>query len=59
MASRKKRAKASESVDFRNTQLTDALQTQDMAAVAFALRHGPTVLPLMTVGDRDNPLDVG
>ena len=59
MASRKKRAKASESVDFRNTQLTDALQTQDMAAVAFALRHGPTVVPLMTVGDRDNPLDVG
>ena len=59
MASRKKRAKASEPVDFRNTQLTDALQTQDMAAVAFALRHGPTVVPLMTVGDRDDPLDVG
>ncbi|GAA1947523.1 dehydrogenase [Microbacterium aquimaris] len=59
MASGKKRSKKSESLEFRNTQLTDALQTQDMAAVAFALRHGPTVVPLMTVGDRDNPLDVG
>lgn len=44
---------------FRNTQLSDALQTQDVAAVAFALRHGPTVVPLMQPGDRDNPLDVG
>jgi hypothetical protein len=46
-------------VDFRNTALTDALQTQDMAAVAFALRHGPTVVPLLRPGDRDNPLDQG
>ena len=45
--------------EFRNTALTDALQTQDMAAVAFALRHGPTVVPLLRVGDRDNPLDKG
>jgi hypothetical protein len=45
--------------EFRNTQLADALQTQDMAAVAFALRHGPTVVPLMRAGDADNPLDVG
>lgn len=45
--------------EFRNTALGDALQTQDMAAVAFALRHGPTVVPLMKAGDRDNPLDVG
>jgi hypothetical protein len=45
--------------EFRNTQLADALQTQDIAAVAFALRHGPTVVPLMKPGDRDNPLDVG
>ncbi|WES63895.1 hypothetical protein P0L94_15680 [Microbacter sp. GSS18] len=54
----KKRAKQG-SLDFRNTQLADALQTQDMAAVAFALRHGPTVVPLMRPGQRDNPLDVG
>src|SRR5689334_3823577 len=45
--------------EFRNTALSDALQTQDMAAVAFALRHGPTVVPLLRVGDRDNPVDRG
>ena len=31
---------------LRNPQLTDALQTRDMAAIAFALRHGPMVVPL-------------
>jgi hypothetical protein len=46
-------------MEFRNTALSDALQTQDMAAVAFALRHGPTVAPLLRPGDRDNPLDQG
>ena len=46
-------------MEFRNTALADALQTQDMAAVAFALRHGPTVAPLLRAGDRDNPLDQG
>ena len=45
--------------EFRNTALSDALQTQDMAAVAFALRHGPTVVPLLRAGDADNPLDAG
>jgi hypothetical protein len=60
----KKRAKGkggknSEPLEFRNTALSDALQTQDIAAVAFALRHGPTVVPLLSPGDRDNPLDVG
>src|SRR6188472_40266 len=55
----KKRAKKKEPLEFRNTALGDALQTQDMAAVAFALRHGPTVVPLMKAGDRDKPLDVG
>lgn len=58
MASGKKRDRATK-VEFRNTQLGDALQTQDVAAVAFALRHGPTVVPLMKPGDPDNPLDVG
>lgn len=47
------------SAEFRNTQLTDALQTQDMAAVAFALRHGPTVVPLLRPGSRDDPRDSG
>ncbi|MCT9819187.1 dehydrogenase [Microbacterium sp. W1N] len=57
----KKRAKTSkdEPLEFRNTQLADALQTQDMAALAFALRHGPTVVPLLRPGQRDNPLDSG
>ena len=51
--------KGAKPLEFRNTQLADALQTQDVAAVAFALRHGPTVVPLMKPGQRDNPLDVG
>jgi len=59
MAARSRRGRDESDLEFRNTQLADALQTQDMAAVAFALRHGPTVVPLMRPGDRDNPLDVG
>ncbi|GAA5212331.1 hypothetical protein GCM10025774_36610 [Microbacterium kyungheense] len=59
VAGKKRVKKAKEPLEFRNTQLVDALQTQDMAAVAFALRHGPTVVPLMKPGQRDNPLDVG
>lgn len=39
-----------EAPEFRNTALSDALQTQDLAAVAFALRHGPTVVPLTPAG---------
>ncbi|MFT4051176.1 MAG: dehydrogenase [Microbacterium sp.] len=53
----RKRAKAS--LEFRNLQLADALQTQDAAALAFALRHGPTVVPLMRAGARDDPRDGG
>lgn len=60
MAARQSRKKnGGDKLEFRNPQLADALQTQDIAAVAFALRHGPTVVPLMKAGDRDNPLDVG
>ncbi|MET2011455.1 dehydrogenase [Microbacterium chocolatum] len=58
MAKSKKKPK-DVSAEFRNTQLSDALQTQDMAAVAFALRHGPTVVPLMRPGSRDDPRDSG
>lgn len=58
VASGKKRAKKKQ-LEFRNTQLADALQTQDIAAVAFALRHGPTVVPLMRAGARDDPRDAG
>ena len=53
----KKRAQAP--LEFRNPQLADALQTQDMAALAFALRHGPTVVPLMRAGQCDDPRDSG
>ena len=63
MASGKKRGKSKGKgqtpLEFRNTALSDALQTQDMAAVAFALRHGPTVVPLMRPANRDSPLDTG
>lgn len=37
--------------EFRNPSLSDALQTRDLAAVAFALRHGPTVVPLRAEDD--------
>ena len=55
----KKKKPKDVSAEFRNTQLTDALQTQDMAAVVFALRHGPTVVPLLRPGSRDDPRDSG
>lgn len=54
-----KKGRKGAELEFRNVVLTDALQTQDMAAVAFALRNGPTVVPLMRAGDRDNPRDAG
>lgn len=45
--------------DFRSEALAQALKKQDMAAIALALRHGNTVVPLMRTGARDNPLDTG
>jgi hypothetical protein len=45
--------------DFRSDALAQALEKQDVAAVALALRHGTTVVPLITPGARDNPLDSG
>ena len=53
MAGRKHPEK--EHAKLRNTLLGDALQTGDMAAVAFALRHGPTVVPILDAGQRDDP----
>lgn len=53
----KRRSKKHEPPEFRNTALTDALQIGDIAAVAFALRHGPTVVPLMQSDQPDSPLD--
>jgi len=46
-------------LQFRSEALAQALEKQDMAAVALALRNGTTVVPLMKPGARDNPLDVG
>lgn len=59
MAGKKRKKDTRPPLEFRNTALSDALQTQDMAAIAFALRHGPTVVPIMTPGPKDNPLDIG
>ena len=44
---------------FRSEALAQALEKQDMAAVALALRNGNTVVPLIKPGARDNPLDSG
>lgn len=54
-----KRAKGTAPVQFRSEALAQALEKQDMAAVALALRNGNTVVPLMRPGNRDNPLDTG
>ena len=45
--------------EFRSDALAQALEKQDVAAVALALRHGNTVVPLLRAGVRDNPLDGG
>ncbi|MGB4137953.1 MAG: dehydrogenase [Microbacterium sp.] len=55
----KKARKAPAPEEFRSEALAQALQRQDMAAVALALRHGTTVVPLIRPGARDNPLDGG
>lgn len=45
--------------EFRSEALAQALEKQDMAAVALALRNGNTIVPLIKPGARDNPLDGG
>ena len=59
MAQRKKSGKPGNPVVFRSQALAEALERQDVAAVALALRHGNTVVPLMKPGPRDKPLDAG
>lgn len=58
-----KAAKAAKSgpsaAEFRSQALAEALERQDMAAVALALRNGNTIVPLMKAGDRDRPLESG
>lgn len=45
--------------EFRSEVLAAALEKQDMAAVAFALRNDRMVVPLMKPGQRDKPTDAG
>lgn len=59
MAKKKSGAKRPAPEDFRSEALAQALENQDMAAVALALRNGNTVVPLIKPGPRDNPLDGG
>lgn len=54
-----KRGKGKAPLQFRSEALAQALEKQDMAAVALALRNGNTVVPLMRPAGRDNPLDTG
>ncbi|HWV49791.1 MAG TPA: dehydrogenase [Microbacterium sp.] len=59
MARKKSAKKKPAPEDFRSEALAQALEKQDVAAVALALRHGITVVPLIKPGARDNPLDSG
>ncbi|WP_424937286.1 MULTISPECIES: hypothetical protein [Bacteria] len=59
MAAKKAKKKAPAPEEFRSEALALALEKQDMAAVALALRNGTTVVPLIRPGARDNPLDGG
>ena len=59
-AARKKSKNGSKApVEFRSEALAQALERQDMAAIALALKHGNTVVPLTAPGNRDSPLEVG
>ena len=46
-------------LEFRSGALAQALEKQDIAAVALALRNGTTVAPLLKPGPRDDSLDGG
>lgn len=59
MAKKKSGSKRPAPEDFRSEALAHALEKQDMAAVALALRNGNTVVPLIKPGARDKPLDSG
>lgn len=59
MAKKRAKAAAAAAEQFRSEALAEALEKQDMAAVALALRNGNTVVPLVKPGPRDNPLDGG
>lgn len=54
-ANRSSKKKAPAPSDFRSEALASALEKQDIAAVALALRNGNTMVPLIKPGPRDNP----
>ncbi len=47
-------APKSDAPEFRSPQLEDALAAQDVAAVAFALRHDVVVVPRLVSGRKDD-----
>ena len=57
MAGKSRKKAATAPVEFRSQALAEALERQDVAAVALALRHGNTVVPLMKAAPRDRPLE--
>ncbi len=59
MAKKRRKPAAADPNEFRSEALAQALEKQDMAAVALALRNGSTIVPLIKPGTRDNPLDGG
>ncbi|MBP2436599.1 dehydrogenase [Microbacterium amylolyticum] len=59
MGSKRKKQQQIDPKEFRSEALAQALEKQDIAAVALALRNGNTVVPLIKPGPRDNPLDGG
>ncbi|GLJ61435.1 hypothetical protein GCM10017576_15640 [Microbacterium barkeri] len=58
-SSKRKKSVAADPSAFRSEALAQALEKQDMAAVALALRNGNTVVPLLSPGPKDDPLDGG
>lgn len=59
MAAKRNKPTGDDTAQFRSEALAQALEKQDIAAVALALRHGNVVVPLMRGGAKDNPLDGG
>ena len=59
MAKKRKKPVTVDPAEFRSEALAQALEKQDMAAIALALRNGSTIVPLVSAGARDNPLDSG
>ena len=57
MAGKSRKTGSPAPVEFRSQALAEALERQDVDAVALALRHGNTVVPLMKAAPRDRPLE--